>query len=113
MPLYLYRNDETGKETVLMRTIAERDTVPGHTRIFEPCTPMPPPGSGPRLTEQARQVLEGYRQAEERGELRNKSRSEVSHIKDVWNSATETAIAAEEREQAEAEERRQKQPATA
>jgi hypothetical protein len=100
MPLYRYRNEETGEETYMMRPIAERDTVPGHRRIFEPCTPMPPPGSGPRLTLQAQQVLDGYRKAEERGELRF-SKFRADTVKRVWRDATEEAQAKADRAEAE------------
>lgn len=102
MPLYTYLNLTTGKQEVHMRTIAERDTLGGYERIFEPCVPMPPPGGGPRLSMQAQQVLAGYKKLEERGENR-KSRSEASEIKEIWNSADEKSEAAAEKAEAERE----------
>jgi hypothetical protein len=103
MPLYTYLNLTTGKHEVHMRPIAERDTLRGYERIFEPCIPMPPPGGGPRLSLQAQQVLDGYKRLEERGQLR-KTRSEASEIKDTWNRDTEAAAAAEEKAEANATE---------
>ena len=35
MPLYTYRDKQTGAYSVRMVTIAERDQVPGHTRVLE------------------------------------------------------------------------------
>lgn len=104
MPLYLYEHLETGYREHRMVPIAQRDAQPGWRRIFEPCKPLPPPGGGPRLSLQAQQVLDGYKRAEERGEL-TKSRAEADHIKEVWHSATEAAIAVEEREHHEKQER--------
>lgn len=95
MPLYTYLNLTSGQHEVHMRTIAERDTMRGYERIFEACTPMPPPGGGPRLSLQARQVLAGYKQLEEKGQLR-KTGAEASRIKDTWRDAEEKSEAAAE-----------------
>lgn len=96
MPFYRYRHNQTGQEITLLRSIAERDAVPDHTRVIEFCAQRPVTNSGTRLSLQAQQVLDGYAAAERRGELR-KTRRQASRIKEIWSSATESAMAAEER----------------
>jgi len=35
MPFYTYRHNKTGAQSVRLETIANRDQVPGHTRVLE------------------------------------------------------------------------------
>lgn len=82
MPLYTYENLKTGRRSVRMVPIARRDSVPGWKRLFEPCRPVPPVTDRPTLQQQ--QVLAGYKQLEERGQLHT-SRYKASEIKKIWS----------------------------
>lgn len=90
MPLYTYLNLTTGAAEVHHRCIAERDTLRGYERLFEPPTAVKVvnPSDGGRLSLQAQQVMDGYKKLEARGELK-KSRREASEIRDTWKDATE------------------------
>lgn len=84
MPLYTYENTETGQRIVLMQQIADRDTVPGHRRIFEAPKPLKSSAAAFRLPcQQAEQVLAGYRELEQRGELRH-TKQQADEIKEAW-----------------------------
>jgi hypothetical protein len=98
MPLYTYLNLTTGKHEVHQRPIAERDTLRGCERLFEPpsAVKVVNPSAGGRMTLQAQQVMDGYKRLEEKGQLR-KSRGEASQIKDTWRDATEDSEQTDEK----------------
>lgn len=85
MPLYTYKNTETGETVEMHQPFDQRDQVPGHERIFEAPRAVkvihPSAGDPPSL--QKRQVLDGYKQLEAEGKL-HKTRREADHIKQAW-----------------------------
>lgn len=85
MPNYTYRNDKTGALVELMKPIEERDQVAGHTRLVDApggVKVINPSAGGPQSM-QVRQVLDGYKRLEERGQLR-KTRRQANNIKAAW-----------------------------
>jgi hypothetical protein len=87
MPFYLYKHTATGRRVRLMKTIAERDRVPGHQRVMEFPTGRLGLAENPHTMEYGvRQGMKDMENTYGRAEMARQmgSVAELKRAKEIW-----------------------------